>query len=47
VIPTGDALPVRERYRLIPPKMYQEVKALLQDASSRGPGAVLSQVPGL
>jgi len=30
VIPTGEAPPVRECYRQIPPKMYQEVKALLQ-----------------
>ncbi|XP_078028159.1 uncharacterized protein LOC144464543 [Epinephelus lanceolatus] len=44
VIPTGEAPPVRERYRQIPPKMYQEVKALIQDASNRALGAVLSQV---
>ena len=30
VIPTTDALPIRERYRQIPPQMYQEVKALIQ-----------------
>ncbi|XP_069800966.1 uncharacterized protein [Dendropsophus ebraccatus] len=29
-IPTGDARPVRERYRQIPPALYQEVKALLK-----------------
>ncbi|KAK7888599.1 hypothetical protein WMY93_024159 [Mugilogobius chulae] len=36
-IPTGLAPPVRERYRQIPPKMYQEVKGLIQDALSRFP----------
>lgn len=30
VIPTADAPPIRERYRQIPPQMYQEVKALIQ-----------------
>lgn len=29
-IPTGNAAPVRERYRQIPPKLYQEVKSLIQ-----------------
>ncbi|XP_069840942.1 uncharacterized protein [Dendropsophus ebraccatus] len=29
-IPIGDARPVRERYRQIPPALYQEVKALLK-----------------
>ncbi|XP_075188139.1 uncharacterized protein LOC142260631 [Anomaloglossus baeobatrachus] len=28
-IPTGDAAPIRERYRQIPPKMYQEVKDMV------------------
>ncbi|XDV48519.1 hypothetical protein PO909_017918 [Leuciscus waleckii] len=30
-IPTGDAAPVRERYRPVPPTLYQEIRTLLQD----------------
>lgn len=30
VIPTGDATPVRERYRPVSPTLYKEIKILLQ-----------------
>lgn len=29
-IPTGNAVPVRERYRPVPPTLYQEIHILLQ-----------------
>lgn len=29
-IPTGDAAPIRQRYRQIPPNWFSEVKALLK-----------------
>ena len=35
-IPTGDAPPIRERHRQIPPNLYQEVRALLQDMLEAG-----------
>ncbi|PIK45095.1 hypothetical protein BSL78_18048 [Apostichopus japonicus] len=35
-IPTGDELPSRERYRMIPPKLYKEVKEQLQVMLDKG-----------
>lgn len=35
-IPTGDAPPVRERYRRIPPNLYQEVRTLIQGMLEAG-----------
>ncbi|KAK7945594.1 hypothetical protein WMY93_001322 [Mugilogobius chulae] len=35
-IPTGDAAPVRERYRPIPPLLYKEVKSLLSGMLEQG-----------
>lgn len=35
-IPTGDAPPSRERYRPIPPKLYQELRSMLQDMVDKG-----------
>lgn len=35
-IPTGDTPPIRERYRQIPPKLYQEVKTLLKQMIDSG-----------
>ncbi|XP_075131928.1 uncharacterized protein LOC142204512 [Leptodactylus fuscus] len=35
-IPTGDAAPIRERYRQIPPQQYQEVKDLLNSMLENG-----------
>lgn len=35
-IPTGTAAPIRERYRPIPPTMYQEVRSLLGDMLKAG-----------
>ncbi|KAJ8412821.1 hypothetical protein AAFF_G00117730 [Aldrovandia affinis] len=35
-IPTGDAPPIHERHRQIPPNLYQEVWALLQDMLEAG-----------
>lgn len=36
VIPTGDAAPIRERYNRIPPKLYQEVRGLLNNMLENG-----------
>lgn len=36
VIPTGDAAPIRERYRPIPPLLYQEMRGLLQGMLTSG-----------
>ncbi|KAK7938602.1 hypothetical protein WMY93_001928 [Mugilogobius chulae] len=35
-IPTGDAAPIRERYRPIPPMLYKEVKTLLSGMLEKG-----------
>uniref|UniRef100_A0A3B1KBC2 Gypsy retrotransposon integrase-like protein 1 n=1 Tax=Astyanax mexicanus TaxID=7994 RepID=A0A3B1KBC2_ASTMX len=35
-IPTGDALPSRERFRPLPPNMYQEMRVLLADMLDKG-----------
>lgn len=35
-IPTGDAPPSRERYRPIPPKLYQELRSMLQGMVDKG-----------
>ena len=35
-IPTGNSAPVRERYRLIPPLLYKEVKSLLSTMLEQG-----------
>ncbi|KAL7882597.1 hypothetical protein SRHO_G00002550 [Serrasalmus rhombeus] len=35
-IPTGGALPIRERFRPLPPKMYQEMRTLLADMLNSG-----------
>ena len=35
-IPTGDANPIRERFRPLPPMMYKEVRALLSDMLEKG-----------
>lgn len=35
-IPTGDSPPVRERYRMIPPKLYQEVKDQIKEMLEKG-----------
>uniref|UniRef100_A0AAV2J7S8 Uncharacterized protein n=1 Tax=Knipowitschia caucasica TaxID=637954 RepID=A0AAV2J7S8_KNICA len=35
-IPTGNSAPVRERYRLIPPLLYKEVKSLLVGMLEQG-----------
>lgn len=36
VIPTGDAAPIRDRYNRIPPKLYQEVRGLLNNMLENG-----------
>ncbi|XP_029967090.1 LOW QUALITY PROTEIN: uncharacterized protein LOC115402705 [Salarias fasciatus] len=35
-IPTGDAVPIRERFRPLPPLMYKEMRSLLADMLDRG-----------
>lgn len=35
-IPTGDAAPIRERYRPIPPMLYKEMKTLLSSMLDKG-----------
>ena len=35
-IPTGDAAPIRERHRPLPPAMYKEMKTLLNDMLDKG-----------
>uniref|UniRef100_A0A669D8G6 ribonuclease H n=1 Tax=Oreochromis niloticus TaxID=8128 RepID=A0A669D8G6_ORENI len=35
-IPTGDAAPIRERYRPLPPAMYKEMRSLLADMMEKG-----------
>ncbi|XP_028329155.1 uncharacterized protein LOC114479599 [Gouania willdenowi] len=35
-IHTGDAPPIKERYRLLPPVMYKEIKTLLADMLEKG-----------
>ena len=35
-IPTGDAAPIRERHRPLPPSMYKEMKTLLSDMLTKG-----------
>lgn len=35
-IPTGDAAPIRERHRPLPPSMYREMKTLLNDMMEKG-----------
>lgn len=35
-IPTGDAAPIRQRYRQIAPSLYQEVRVMLQDLLEAG-----------
>lgn len=35
-IPTGDAAPIRERYRPVPPTLYKEVRTLLQGMLKSG-----------
>lgn len=35
-IPTGDAHPIKQRYRRIPPHIFQEVKQHVQDLVAQG-----------
>nr|XP_033965461.1 uncharacterized protein LOC117466361 [Pseudochaenichthys georgianus] len=36
-IPTGDAPPIRQRHRPVPPALYAELRALLEESKSRSP----------